>query len=159
MKAKQVDLEEQIAIEVSEQKDSRGKRRGDFQTVNTLPSETIQSDADNANITKILAKFHDVGVIQLNDADALFLDVTEFTDFADVMRQSKIAEVEFLKLPSKVREIFNHDVADWLDTAHDQEKRDALVEAGYLRAPDKPPEPEPPPVVEPPVVPVVVDPA
>ena len=64
----------------------------------------------------------------------MFKDVSEFTDLADALNQAKVAEVEFLKLPSKVREIFEHDVAVWLDTAHDQEKRDALVAAGYIKS-------------------------
>lgn len=135
--------------------DSRGRERKDSQTQNKEPSLTVQSDADAADIGKILANFKRVGTVELNKADAMFLDVSDFTDFADVQRQSKIAELEFLKLPSKVREIFNHDVADWLDTAHDEDKRDRLVAAGFLEAPKAPePEPEPAPVV----APVVVDP-
>lgn len=115
--------------------DYRGRPRSG--TVNDEPSKTIQSDADAADITKILARYKEVGIVEhLNMAQAAYMDVTEFTDFADAVRQSKMAEIEFLKLPSKVRRIFNHDVAEWLDTAHDPEKRDALVEAGFIKAPE-----------------------
>lgn len=107
--------------------DSRGRDRSDSQTFNTEPSQTIQSDANAADIRHILSRHSEVGIVEnLNQADAMFMDVSEFGDFADVVRQTKVAEVEFLKLPSKTREIFGHDVANWLDAAHDQEKRDAL---------------------------------
>ncbi len=113
--------------------DYRGKPRSLYQTVNDAPSMTVQSDKDAADITKILDKYKQVGIIDnLNMAEAMFKDVTEFQDFADVMRHAKLAEAEFMKLPSKVREIFGHDVATWLDTAHDEEKRDALVAAGVI---------------------------
>ncbi len=110
--------------------DYRGKRR--VQTHNDEPSETIQSDAHLADIGNIMAHFGQTGQDMLDEADLMFADVSEFTDLADAMNQAKEAEVEFMKLPSKVREVFDHDVATWLDTAHDQEKRNALVAAGFL---------------------------
>ncbi len=98
----------------------------------------MQSDAHKADISHILKQYGQVGIIEnLNRADAKFLDITEFTDFADAMRQAKMAEMDFMKLPSKVREIFNHSAEEWLDTAHDQDKRDALVEAGIIEGPPK----------------------
>jgi len=124
-----------MAVAIEGQRDSRGRLRSDSQTVNDQPSLTIQSDADEADIQKILSKFEQVGIVDnLNRADAMFLDVSEFTDFADLTRQTKAAELEFMKLPSKQREIFGHDVANWLDAAHDQEKRDALVADGDIEA-------------------------
>ncbi len=116
--------------------DSRGKDR--VQTVNDDPSETVQSDAHLADIQNIMARFGQEGRAMLDEADLNFLDVTEFTDLADALRQSNEAQEAFMKLPRKVREIFDHDVAVWLDTAHDQEKRDALVEAGFLKPKDIP---------------------
>ncbi len=117
--------------------DSRGNKRSDYWTVNREPSQTLQSQAAQGNIQEILKQYKQVGIIEnLNEAEAQFLDVTEFTDFGDVMRQAVAAEAEFMKLPSKVREIFEHDVAVWLDTAHDKDKRDALVAAGLIDAPE-----------------------
>ncbi len=111
--------------------DSRGKDR--VQTVNTDPSETVQSDAHLADIQNILKSYGATGMEMLDETQMMFADVTSFTDLADAMNQARLAEVEFLKLPSKVREIFDHDVAVWLDSAHDEEKRDALVEAGFIK--------------------------
>lgn len=118
--------------------DSRGRMRSESWTVNDMESMTVQSDAHKADISNILSKYKQGLIVDhLNDAEAIFMDVSEFTDFADAMRQSKVAEVSFMKLPSKVREIFHHDVAEWLDAAHDPEKRDALVEAGFIEGPKK----------------------
>jgi len=112
-------------------KDSRGKPR--VQTINEEPSETIQSDAHLADIHVIMNNYLQDGIANLDEADLMFKDVSEFTDLADALNQARVAEVEFMKLPSKVREIFDHDVAVWLDTAHDEDKRDALVEAGFIK--------------------------
>ncbi len=111
--------------------DHRG--RPPVQTVNDEPSLTVQSEADQADIIKILKKYRQVGIIDhLNLTESTFQDVSSFTDFADVIRTAKEAELQFLELPSKVREIFDHDVANWLDTAHDPEKRASLVAAGII---------------------------
>lgn len=115
----------------SEVMDLRG--RPGVVTVNDGESMTIQSDAHLADIANIL-KGYGVGEMErmLDDTEMQFADVSEFTDFHDVMIHARIAEVEFMKLPSKVREIFDHDVAVWLDTAHDEDKRNELVQAGFL---------------------------
>ncbi len=135
--------------------DSRGKNR--VRTVNDEPSMTVQSDAHLADINVIMGDFAQGGMQALDEAELVFADVSEFTDLQDALNQARIAEVEFMKLPSKVREVFEHDVAVWLDTAHDDDKRAALVEAGFLEVPEVveatpepagtpaggPPEPEP----------------
>lgn len=113
--------------------DSRGKTRVQS-TYEGIESMTIQSDAHQADIQNILETFKVGGIPQLNEVEAKYLDVSEMDDYVDVMRIAADAEVQFLRLPSKVREIFDHDVAVWLDTAHDEDKRDALVAAGFLQA-------------------------
>ncbi len=117
--------------------DSRGNKRNKYWSENEGPSETIQSHAAQGNIQEILKRYKQVGIVEnLNQAQAQFLDVTAFDDFADVMRQAGEAQQKFMELPSKVREIFNHDVAEWLDTAHDDDKRAALVAAGWIEDPE-----------------------
>lgn len=103
------------------------RRRPRVRTINELLSRTVQSDRDKANVNSILAKYEQTGVMtHMRNVELTYRDVSEFEDFADVMRQAKVAEGEFNKLPSKVREVFNHDVAQWLDAAHDPEKLEAL---------------------------------
>lgn len=113
--------------------DSRGRKR--VQTVNVEPSKTVQSDAHLTDIRNILQSFGQGGHQMLDEAALQFADITGFTDLQDAMNQAKEAEKVFMTLPAGVRRIFDHDVAVWLDTAHDQDKRDELVAAGYLEGP------------------------
>lgn len=124
------------------------RRRPRVRTVNNLPSKTVQSDVFNSEIRHVLAKFKEVGILEhMRNVDLEFRDVSEFTDFADMARQTKVAEGVFMKLPSKVREVFDHDVLNWLDAAHDPEKleklRPKLEELGVLEKAEVPPEPAP----------------
>ncbi len=128
-----------------EQKDSLGRLRSKYQTHNTLPEVTVQADSEKADINKILKRYAEIGIMEnLELTEASFPDVTEIGDFQDVMQTARIAEMEFMKLPSKVREIFNHDVATWLDTAHDEEKRASLIEKGIIEPVEQPASPPAP---------------
>jgi len=103
------------------------RRHPRVQTVNDGPSKTVQSDVVRTEIRHILAKYRQTGVVEhMRNVDLQFRDVSEFSDFADLMYQTKQAEKAFMTLPSKVREVFNHDVAVWLDCAHDADKLKAL---------------------------------
>lgn len=104
------------------------RRKPRVQTVNTMPSKTVQSDVLRTEIRHILARYKQVGIIDhMASVDLQFRDVTEFTDYADLARQTKEAEQAFMRLPSKVREVFGHDMMNWLDAAHDPEKFEALL--------------------------------
>lgn len=119
--------------------DSRGKPR--IQTDGFGETRTVQSDAHKADIQNIISKFNATGIIEhLNTVEMTFADVSEFGDYKDVMDHLRMAETEFMKLPSKVREEFDHDVANWLDAAHDPAR-------------DEPPAPEPAPETPPDPVP------
>ncbi|AJK28303.1 putative minor capsid protein [Eel River basin pequenovirus] len=138
------------------------RRKARVRTKNDLESKTVRSELVRSEIKHILAQYEQTGVIDhLANVDLQFRDVSEFTDFADLMRQTKIAEMEFMKLPSKLREVFNHDVNEWLDVAHDPEKLEAkrpqLEKLGVLDpkepAPAAPPTPPATPPAQPPTPP------
>lgn len=116
--------------------DARGKPQAMYQTVNEEPSQTVQSDAHEADIKTILKRHGITGITEhLAAADLKYGDISQFTDFADAMRQVKDAEAAFMKLPSKVREVFNHDPATWLDAANDgigPQQKAKLEKLGYL---------------------------
>lgn len=96
-------------------------------TVNVSPSRTQQADAEKADIRNILRKYEVTGIVDhMRDVDLQFRDITEFDDLADALQQAKEAEYHFMQLPSKLREVFDHDVAKWLDAAHDADKLEAL---------------------------------
>lgn len=117
--------------------DLRGKRREEFGTVNEQESRTIQSDAVEADIKTIMLRSGISGVIDhLSEADLVFGDVSELGDYAEVMRVVRAAEAEFMKLPPKVREVFDHDAAKWLDAANDgisEDQKSRLVELGVIK--------------------------
>ncbi len=132
--------------------DGRGRPR--VQTTDFGKSLTVQSDADQANIQKILEKYEAVGLIDhLVDVELQYGDISELTDYADAMRQVSEAEGKFMTLPSKVREVFKHDVAIWLDAANDglsdiqraQLKKLGVLEAREMPAAPMEPVPEAPP--------------
>lgn len=112
------------------------------QTINNDPSMTVQSDAHLADINNILAQFAvGQGLEVLDEAKLAFLDVSAFGDYQDVMNEVLRAERTFMALHPKVRLIFNNSVEEFLDTAHDDDKRAALVEAGFLKSvADSPPQ-------------------
>lgn len=111
------------------QRDYRGKLRSRYQTVNDDPSMTVQSDAHLADIQQILKKFGATGIIEhLDDVQAQYADISEFSDYADVMRHVRMAEEGFMKLPAQIRMEFDNDVANWLDAAHDPDKRVAIAD-------------------------------
>lgn len=108
--------------------DARGKPR--VQTFCLDDSLTVQSDAEAADINVILRK-HSLGILDhMRDVEARYLDVSEFTDFADAYRQAETAKVEFMKLHPKVRAVFENDVHKWLDAAHDPEKIQTVYRPG-----------------------------
>lgn len=126
------------------------RRKPRVQTMNTLPTKTIQSDVTRSEIRHVLAKYRQVGILEhMRDIDMTFRDVSEFEDFSDLMRQTKSAEQAFMRLPSKLREVFSHDVNEWLDAAHDPEKLEArrpqLEALGVLEPLPAPPAPPSPP--------------
>lgn len=118
--------------------DARGRPR--VQTINDEPSMTVQSDHQLSDINFIVRRATALGVVEsLNRAEGQFRDISEFTDLADALRGARAAEDFFMTLPSKVRQLFDHDVAVFLDTAHDEDKRDALIEAGVIPRPAEAP--------------------
>lgn len=103
------------------------RRRPRVQTVNDMPEKTVQSHHKESEIQHILARYEQVGIVDhLRQVDLQFRDVTEFEDFADLMRQTNEARMAFMRLPPELRDVFNHSVEEWLDAAHDADKLEAL---------------------------------
>lgn len=121
---------------------SEVRRRPRVQTVNEEESLTVQSDRNRADIKMILQRYEATGgIVSMRDVDLAYRDVSEFEDFTDMMRQTREAEAAFMRLPSKVRELFHHDVMEWLDAAHgglSEEQTAKLTELGVIEAVKKP---------------------
>lgn len=97
-------------------------------------SLTVQSDRAKTEINNILAAYSDNGgiITHLAQVQASYKDISEFTDLKDAIDQARRAEHEFMRLPSEVRRIFDHNVATWLDTSHDSDKIQTLMDKGLI---------------------------
>lgn len=105
--------------------------------VNDDEEVTKQSFRDECDINRIVKQYQMTGVVRhLNLAAAQYADVSGLTDYADALQMVRRAEELFMELPAKARKIFNHDPAQFLDAAHDPEKRALLVEAGLIPPPE-----------------------
>lgn len=118
------------------------------QTVNLEPSKTHESAVDQAELNVILKRYKEVGVQeQMRRVDMQFRDVSEFTDYHDMMQRLEEARAVFMSNPPEVRQLFDHKVEKWLDAAHDPEKMKALepdfIRLGLMDAPEPPPESPP----------------
>lgn len=135
-----------------------GRKR--VQTINEGESKTVQSQAHLADIKEVLAKYQQLGIkAHLEQTDLVFRDVTQFEDYNDLRRENAIAEQEFMKLPSKVRELFEHSHEVWLAAAHDpkwvEANRPRLEKLGLIDPEETPTATE---VVEvPPAAPAAAD--
>lgn len=119
------------------------RRKARVQTVNEGPELTIQSDRERSEIQHVLRKYREVGIVDhLRSVDLEFRDVTEFTDFADLMRQTSEARQAFMRLPPEVRDVFGHSAERWLAVAQDEEALEALKprlqKLGFLPADEAP---------------------
>ena len=131
-----------------EPNDYRGKAR--VQTVNELPSLTVQADLQKADINHVLKKYKELGIVDhLAQVDAIFMDVDEHDDFVGIMQTAKTAEYHFMQLPPELRNVFNGDAAEWLAASEDPSRienyRTGLERLGLLD-----PLPEPAGTPEPP---------
>jgi len=127
------------------------RRKPRVQTEFLDESLTVQSDRFRSEIKHIMTRFEETGVMAgMREVDLAFRDVSQFSDFAELMREAEDAKQEFMRLPSKVREVFGHDHFNWLDAAHRPEAfaryRPALEELGVLEKVAKPSEPPVAPV-------------
>lgn len=115
-------------------------------------SKTRQSDAKDADINTILARFVRTGApVPVNEAAQMYLDVTEIGDFRKVRDHINQATDYFMSLDAGARAFFQNDPANFLDFIVDPANADKLVELGVVAKPPAVP-------VVPPVVPVSVAP-
>ena len=129
---------------------SEVRRKARQQTEFNDESLTLQSERDRADIRQIMRKYEQFGIVDhMRQVELDFRDITEFTDWADGVRELRQAELRFMGLPSKLREVFDHDLATYMDAAEHPEKLEALrpqlEELGVLEPIAAPAAPQAPP--------------
>lgn len=101
-------------------------------------SRTQQHFTEESLINNIMQK-HTSGIL----ADANQNRTAQFGNydgetFREMQTKLALANEQFLELPIKIRKRFDHEVANLLDFAHDEENREEAIEMGWII----PPEPE-----------------
>ncbi len=104
---------------------------------------TRQSEADQADINKILERFAKSGIVPIVERPGEFLDVSEIGDFRQALEQVSIAREYFGRLPADVRLRFDNDPAALLDAVNDAARHDELVKLGILEKGEPPAGSEP----------------
>lgn len=104
-------------------------------------SKTLQSEADGADINKIIARFLKTKEVPQVTVPPRF-GVFDSLDFQSAMNQLNEARDLFLTLPAKFRKEFDNDPAKFLPYLHDKENAPTLRKFGLMlpevAAPAKP---------------------
>jgi hypothetical protein len=99
--------------------------------------KTRQSEADQADINKIIKRLDRDGILPLSaftQREGAFLDVSEVPDFASAMQQVDKARDYFMSLPATSRAMFDNDPAKLLDAVRREDSLQLLVDAGVIPA-------------------------
>lgn len=96
-------------------------------------SMTRQSDADGADINKILDRMSAQGVgLVLNPLEPRFLDISDVGDYRTCISQVREARSYFMQLDAEDRARFNNRVENFLDAVTDPVKLAALIAEGVV---------------------------
>lgn len=98
-------------------------------------SRTRQSEAKACDINVIMARYTKTGIIPVQMREAFYADVSEMTDYRQVVDRIKFASEFFMRQPAELRARFANDPAMFLDFVADPANRDELVELGLLPKP------------------------
>lgn len=90
---------------------------------------------ESCDINFILAKYHNNGILPIMKSPALFGDYSNALDFHQAQEIVRKAMEQFEELPSKLRDRFQNDPAQFLEFMEDGENHDEAVRLGLLPKP------------------------
>lgn len=114
----------------------------------TQKSLTKQSEKDECNINKIMAKYEKTGLVNhVMSQEAVYGDFSQVTDYQDALNKINAAQALFDALPAQIRSKFENDPTLFLEFAQNPENADQLIEMGLAvpKTPDTAPETPPNP--------------
>lgn len=98
-------------------------------------SLTIQSEAENANITLIMEKYSKTGIINAHIRDNLqYADLSELPDYHTAYNQIARSNELFDSLDAKIRDRFHNSPAEMLDFLSKEENIDESIKLGLVKA-------------------------
>lgn len=99
-------------------------------------SMTRQEFKDECDIYTILQQFQQTGVMRhVQQAQPLWGELPDNIDFQQSLETVAQAQAAFASLPSKVREHFNHEPAQFLAAMYDSSREPELRALGLLQTP------------------------
>lgn len=105
------------------------------------PTLTQQHNANDTNINSIMArarKTHQMPPAK-HDAQALYGDFSEVSDYHTAINHIKNAEAQFLQLPAEIRKKFENNPQNFLNYMENPDNLEEAVELGLREPP--PPDP------------------
>lgn len=92
---------------------------------------TRQSEKDNCDINRIMAKYARTGVLEhVQRYEGRYGDFASAPEYHEACNKVLAANEMFNSLPAAVRNYFDNDPAEFLACAGDPERQDELVELG-----------------------------
>lgn len=110
-------------------------RRHTFQSHPEGESLTQQSDADDADINVIMARYQKTGMMPGIQETPLQGDFSSGEDFRALQDKLLAAREAFGEIPAEIRKRFNNDPAQFVDFVQNPENADELVKMGLANAP------------------------
>lgn len=98
----------------------------------TGPGLTKQEFAKESDMNYIVARYHSTGQLPAGAQEAIFADVSNIGDFAEMQRSVKSAEAAFASLPANVRSRFKNRPGDLIDFIQDGRNRDEAISLGLI---------------------------
>lgn len=105
---------------------------------------TIQSDRDDADINKIVARLEKGAQIRRLDLKEPFYgDVTAFDGLQEAMIKVQNAEMLFMDFEAGIRERFDNDPVKFIEFLENPENKQEAIDLGIIKPQPRIPEPQP----------------
>lgn len=105
-------------------------------TKNVDKSLTVQSEADDADINKIVAKFIKTGLMPVNPRSALTDEFVEPVDYRSALDAIRKAEEMFMEYPADVRKKFDNDPGKFLEFTANKDNLEEMYKMGLAIRPE-----------------------
>ena len=118
-------------------------------TMNTEPTMTKQSLAEELDVNRIIKRYQDTGHLQkASEFEGLYGEFGSL-DLREAIEKVEKANELFMEVPSKIRAQFENDAGAWIDFVTNPDNIEQVRAWGMAPEPEPAPEPAPEPTPEP----------
>ncbi|WNK12729.1 MAG: internal scaffolding protein [Microvirus sp.] len=108
---------------------------------------TVQSDRDEAEINKIIARLEKgANTIRMNSKEPFYGDVSEFSNLQEALIKVQKSKEFFMDYEAKVRETFDNDPIKMVKFLEDPKNHEEAIKLGIMVRKEPLPEPNPRPM-------------